>query len=197
MQVELYERQMGQKAALIQRNEDSEDDDEEIDQNPEISTQDRKSTILPSYSTKASLTESLQPESVYVIEVGNSMVLIYSLLISLKIKFIHLSSMQMSTQLKANCAENLRSMYYEQELHPQINLRVIPNFHLRLIIMTPLHLIKSEKKGRMNNRIKLLDKKLSETVSNNRNLRMIQQSFVQKFNLLIWKILISVLLYHG
>lgn len=69
--VELYERQMGQKAALIQRNEDSDDDEEEIDQTHEISAQERKSTILPSYSTKASLANGLQPESVYVIEVIN------------------------------------------------------------------------------------------------------------------------------
>jgi hypothetical protein len=61
---------MGQKAALVQRNDDTDEEDEDSEQQHAGSTQERRSTILPSYSTRASLSEGLQPGNVYVIEVN-------------------------------------------------------------------------------------------------------------------------------
>jgi hypothetical protein len=66
-QVELYERQMGQKAALVQRQDEEDEEDNENDQ--PSGGQDRRSTILASYSTRTTLSEGLQPSSVYVVEV--------------------------------------------------------------------------------------------------------------------------------
>lgn len=68
--VELYERQMGQKAALVQRADDNDNDDEDDEGDQAAGGQDRRSTILASYRTRAALSEGLQPSSVYVVEVG-------------------------------------------------------------------------------------------------------------------------------
>ncbi|CAD5207013.1 unnamed protein product [Bursaphelenchus okinawaensis] len=71
---EIYERQMmGQKAALVQRKRTIDDD---IDEEPEDEDSEnvantgieRRSSILPSYTTKHVLDERLEPGQVYVVE---------------------------------------------------------------------------------------------------------------------------------
>ncbi|KAI6224552.1 CBR-KAL-1 protein [Aphelenchoides fujianensis] len=75
--VELYEKQIGQKAALVQASDDSEDDAEEADDSAPAATSgganggggpERRSTILPAHSTHAVLGEGLEANSVYVVE---------------------------------------------------------------------------------------------------------------------------------
>lgn len=71
---------MGPKAALVQRPSDTNDDeeeDEDSDQQHAISTQDRRSTILASYTTKATLDDGLQPDSVYVVEVSSFYICVF------------------------------------------------------------------------------------------------------------------------
>ena len=86
--VELYERQapLAQKAALVQAAADGDDENEEADDAPSSQTNEgdtraadvtrlvnggveRRSTILPSHSVSALLTDGLEPSAVYVIEV--------------------------------------------------------------------------------------------------------------------------------
>ncbi|CAD5210643.1 unnamed protein product [Bursaphelenchus xylophilus] len=71
---EIYEKQMiGQKAALVQRKRtvDDEIDDEPEEEDSEAVANtgvDRRSSILPSYTTKHVLDEKLEPGQVYVVE---------------------------------------------------------------------------------------------------------------------------------
>ncbi|KAI6181481.1 hypothetical protein M3Y98_00834000 [Aphelenchoides besseyi] len=76
--IELYEKQVGQKAALVQTATDDDESDEADDSTGNVGSQlssgnangnpERRSTILPSYSTHATLSDSLEPNSVYVVE---------------------------------------------------------------------------------------------------------------------------------